>query len=125
MYNRLESVKAPQLGKGWSIPQSRGTIYTQMLAKASSNALFLLNSMLHPAALLALSVRILIVSSSSAYPCMSGPPLRGTGCGAMPIGRGCPPAIVGAYCPASTLMPPWELWLNKYTIELIRSEGVR
>jgi len=121
MCNRLESVKAPQLGKGWS----RGTIYTQMLAKASSNALFLLNSMLHPAALLALSVRILIVSSSSAYPCMSGPPLRGTGCGAMPIGRGCPPAIVGAYCPASTLMPPWELWLNKYTIELIRSEGVR
>ncbi|KAJ6759223.1 hypothetical protein OIU74_025819, partial [Salix koriyanagi] len=27
----------------------------------------------------------------------------------MPIGRGCPPAIVGAYCPASTMIPPWEL----------------
>ncbi|KAJ6435598.1 hypothetical protein OIU84_000739, partial [Salix udensis] len=41
MYNRLESVKAPQPGKGWSIPQSRGTTYTQNACKGFLKCPFL------------------------------------------------------------------------------------
>lgn len=67
----------------------------QMLPKASSIALLLLSSILHPPALPPLSARSFIISSSSAaYP--SGPTPTGIGCGAIPVGRGCPPGTVGA-----------------------------
>lgn len=79
-------------------------IQIQMLLKASSRALFLLNSGVQPPAL----ARSLFVSSSSCTRRESCGAPRGIGCWPIPIGRGCMGPPAGAYWPCRAI--PWEPW---------------
>ncbi|RRT44922.1 hypothetical protein B296_00036667 [Ensete ventricosum] len=93
-----------EIFQGKKAKKSKTLVHTHMLLKASSIALLLLSSIVHPPARAPLSARSFMVSSSSAaYPCRgsAGAP-TGTGCGAIPVGRGCinpPGTAAGAYCP--------------------------
>lgn len=90
-----------------------------MALNASSSALLLLNSAVHPPARAARSARSLLVSSSS--PCRGSDPLP-ISWGAIPVGRGWatpPRTAAGAYWPWTPAPPliPWELPAACYRLQ--------